>query len=65
MTLTTLQFTPEELKVLRALIEFHLGCDVPEWLNQESYDSVIDKVLEVCPSKNWHKGGSKDPSNAL
>jgi hypothetical protein len=47
MTLTTLQLTDEELEVLQALVEFHVGCEIPEWLNEQAYDSVVDKVLGV------------------
>jgi len=41
----TFQFTAEELKVLQTLIEFHGGCEIPEWLSEEAYYSVCDKVL--------------------
>ena len=45
MSQTTLQLTAEELEVLQALVEFHVGCEIPDWLNEEAYDSVVDKVL--------------------
>jgi hypothetical protein len=47
MSQTTLQLTAEELEVLQALVEFHVGCEIPDWLNVEAYDSVVDKVLGV------------------
>lgn len=39
------KFTPEEVKVLQALIEFHQGCEIPDWLSEEAYDSLFDKVM--------------------
>ena len=41
----TYQFTDEEVKVLQALIEFHQGCEIPEWLSEDAYDSLFDKVM--------------------
>ncbi len=38
-------FTPEEVEVLQALIEFHVGAELPEWLNEDAYDSLFDKVM--------------------
>ena len=49
--MNTLQLTDEELEVLQALVEFHVGCEIPDekvaWLNEDAYDSVVDKVLGV------------------
>jgi hypothetical protein len=45
MIMTTLKLTDKELEVLQALVEFHLGCEIPDWLNEKAYDSVVDKVL--------------------
>jgi len=39
------RFTPEEVKVLQALIEFHSGSEIPDWLSKDAYDSVFDKVM--------------------
>ena len=39
------KFTPEEVEVLQALIEFHQGCEIPDWLSEEAYDSLFDKVM--------------------
>jgi len=39
------RFTPEELEVLQALIEFHSGSELPEWLSEDAYDSLFDKVM--------------------
>ena len=39
------RFTPDELEVLQALIEFHSGSELPEWLNQDDYDSLFNKVM--------------------
>ena len=39
------RFTLEEVKVLQALIEFHSGSDIPDWLSEDAYDSVFDKVM--------------------
>ena len=39
------RFTPDELEVLQALIEFHAGSELPEWLNEDAYDSLFDKVM--------------------
>ena len=41
----TLSFTSEEFEVLQALIEFHQGCEIPDWLSEEAYDSLFDKVM--------------------
>jgi hypothetical protein len=41
----TYKFTPDEVEVLQALIEFHQGCEIPEWLNEEAYDSLFGKVM--------------------
>ena len=43
----TIQFTDEELSVLQTLVEFHSGCEISEWLSEEAYDSVCDKVLGI------------------
>ena len=45
MTELIFRFTPEELEVLQALIEFHSGCEIPEWLSEDAYDSLFDKVM--------------------
>ena len=45
--MTTIQLTDKELEVLQALVEFHGGCEIPEWLSEEAYDSVCDKVLGI------------------
>ena len=45
MTELIFRFTHEELEVLQALIEFHSGCEIPEWLSEDSYDSLFDKVM--------------------
>jgi hypothetical protein len=45
MTELIFRFTPDELEVLQALIEFHSGAELPEWLNQDDYDSLFDKVM--------------------
>jgi hypothetical protein len=45
MTDLIFRFTPEELEVLQALIEFHQGCEIPEWLSEDAYDSLFDKVM--------------------
>jgi hypothetical protein len=45
MTELIFRFTPEELEVLQALIEFHQGCEIPEWLSEDAYDSLFDKVM--------------------
>ena len=39
------RFTPDELEVLQTLIEFHSGSELPEWLNEDAYDSLFDKVM--------------------
>jgi hypothetical protein len=39
------RFTLEEVKVLQALIEFHSGSEIPDWLSEDAYDSVFDKVM--------------------
>ena len=41
----TYKFTPDEVEVLQTLIEFHQGCEIPEWLSEEAYDSLFDKVM--------------------
>ena len=41
----TYQFTDEEVEVLQALIEFHSGSELPEWLSEDAYDSLFDKVM--------------------
>jgi hypothetical protein len=45
MTELIFRFTPEELEVLQTLIEFHQGCEIPEWLSEDAYDSLFDKVM--------------------
>ena len=40
-----ISFTPEEFEVLRALIEFHMGSELPDWLSEEVYDTLFDKVM--------------------
>ena len=45
--MTTIKLTDKELEVLQALVDFHSGCEIPEWLSEEAYDSVCDKVLGV------------------
>ena len=39
------RFTIEEVEVLQALIEFHSGSEIPDWLSEDSYDSLFDKVM--------------------
>ena len=39
------RFTPEEVEVLQALIEFHQGCEIPDWLSEDAYDSLFYKVM--------------------
>lgn len=39
------RFTPDELDVLQALIDFHSGAELPEHINQDDYDSLFDKVM--------------------
>lgn len=41
----TYKFTPDEVEVLQALIDFHQGCEIPEWLSEDAYDSLFDKVM--------------------
>lgn len=45
MTELIFRFTPEELEVLQALIEFHSGAEIPDWLSEEAYDSLFEKVM--------------------
>ena len=45
MTELIFRFTPEELEVLQALIEFHAGSELPEWLSEDAYDSLFEKVM--------------------
>ena len=45
MTELIFKFTPEELEVLQALIEFHSGDDLPEWMNEDAFDSLFNKVM--------------------
>lgn len=45
MTELIFRFTLEEVKVLQALIEFHSGSEIPDWLSEDAYDSVFDKVM--------------------
>lgn len=45
--MTTLSFTDDELNVLTALVEFHVGNDIPEWMSIDAYNSVIDKIDNV------------------
>lgn len=45
MTELIFRFTPEEVEVLQALIEFHSGCEIPDWLSEDAYDSLFDKVM--------------------
>lgn len=45
MTELIFRFTPEEVEVLQALIEFHQGCEIPDWLSEDAYDSLFDKVM--------------------
>jgi hypothetical protein len=46
MTELIFRFTPEEVKVLQALIEFHSGSEIPDWLSEDAYDSVFDKFAK-------------------
>ena len=39
------RFTPEEVEVLQTLIEFHSGCEIPDWLSEDAYDSLFEKVM--------------------
>jgi hypothetical protein len=39
------RFTPDELEVLQALIDFHIGSELPDHINQDAYDSLFDKVI--------------------
>lgn len=44
-SMVTLNFTPAEYEVLTALIEYHIGSEIPDWIDENAYDSVVDKVL--------------------
>jgi hypothetical protein len=39
------RFTPEEVEVLQTLIDFHSGSELPEWLSEDAYDSLFNKVM--------------------
>ena len=45
MTEMIFRFTPEELEVLQALIEFHSDEDLPAWMNEDAFDSLFNKVM--------------------
>jgi hypothetical protein len=45
MTEMIFRFTPEELEVLQSLIGFFNDEDVPEWMNQDAFDSLFNKVM--------------------
>ena len=38
------RFTPEELVVIQELILF-IQDDIPEWMNEDAYDSLFNKVM--------------------
>jgi hypothetical protein len=40
----TFNFTPEEVEVLQSIISFIDG-DIPEWMNEDAYDSLFNKVM--------------------
>ncbi len=44
MTELIFRFTPEELEVLQSIIQFIDG-DIPEWMNDDAYDSLFNKVM--------------------
>lgn len=39
------RFTPEEVEILQALIEFHSADELPEWINEDTFDSLFNKVM--------------------
>jgi len=43
--MTTLKLTDKELEVLKEMISFFYDAGIPDGMNQEAYDSVVDKVL--------------------
>ena len=43
--MTTLKLTDKELEVLKEMISFFYDVGIPDGMNQEAYDSVVDKVL--------------------
>ncbi len=45
MTELIFRFTPEELEVLQSLIEFFNDVGIPDGVDQESYDSLFEKVM--------------------
>ena len=57
MTELIFRFTPDELEVLQALIEFHSGSELPEWLSEDAYDSLFEKVMS-----NWYETENQDQS---
>jgi hypothetical protein len=44
MTQLMFNFTPEEYQVLQSLIQFIDG-DIPEWMNEDDYNSLYEKVM--------------------
>jgi hypothetical protein len=45
MTELIFRFTPEELEVLQSLIGFFNDVGIPDGVDQESYDSLFEKVM--------------------
>jgi hypothetical protein len=45
MTEMIFRFTPEELEVLQSLIGFFYDVGIPDGVDQESYDSLFNKVM--------------------
>ena len=45
LIMTTLKLTDKELEVLKEMISFFYDAGIPDGMNQEAYDSVVDKVL--------------------
>ena len=45
LIMTTLKLTDKELKVLEEMISFFYDAGIPDGMNQEAYDSLVDKVL--------------------
>lgn len=38
------RFTTDELEVLQSVLQFIDG-DIPDWMNEDAYDSLFDKVM--------------------
>ena len=45
LIMTTLKLTDKELEVLKEMISFFYDAGIPDGMNQEAYDSIVDKVL--------------------